>query len=237
MFFMGRSTFKLLSELHLWAPTRWGRNVWWSLSLISILCLIIASLAEYRHRNGPFLHIEAGNAVCPDFCKNDIIRWNYFDREVEQVSKGDHVVLNDNWEGFYTTRILSDPVIEACAEDDRTEFQLPDGNNFCNVKALQSGQEDFGWTYSGISNGDRKYFYQYDYLVSGRLRILLTEPVRFHPAKISMTNKYVIRGVRPVKIADIHEHFVYSEAVTDLVGRGLFYLLKWTGINLFGEPK
>ena len=192
--------------------------------MLSIVCLIIALLAEYRHRHGPFLHIESGNAVCPDFCKNDIIQWDYFDREVEQVSKGDYVVLNDNWEDFYTTRILSDPVVKACAEDDRTEFQLPDGNNFCNVKALQSGQEDFGWTYSGISNGDRKYFYQYDYLVSGRLRILLTEPVRFHPAKISMTNKYVIRGVRPVKIADIHEHFVYSEAAS-AVSSGLASVL------------
>jgi hypothetical protein len=224
MFLMGRLTLKSLSILR------------WPLGIVLLLVLVVGSLAEYRHRQGPFLHIEAGDVACPDFCKNDIKQWDFFDRDAEQVSKGDYVVLNDNWEGFYTTRILSDPVTKACAEDDRTEFQLPDGNIFCNIKALQLGQEDFGWTYSGISNGDRKYFYQYDYLVSGHLNILLTTPVRFHPRKMSMTNKYVIRGVRPVKIANTHKYHIYSEAVTDLVGRGLFYLLKWTGINLFGEP-
>jgi hypothetical protein len=180
----------------------------------------------------PQAHIEAGDTACPVICKNDVVVWDFYDRDIEQVQKGDFVVLNDNWQGFYTARILSDPVAKACAEDNRTEFQLPDSNVFCNIKALLPEQEDFGWTYSGISNGDRKYFYQYDYLVSGHLNILLTEPVRFYSPKISMTNKYVIRGVRPRKIGNIQVKSILPDAMDEILGQALFAIYRWTGINL-----
>jgi hypothetical protein len=208
-------------------------------SIKPLAFLMIPGIAAYLiTQNHEFevitMHVEPTNTLCPLICKNDIVKWEFYERDKETLSIEDVVVLNGFSEGQYTTRILSDFVTQACAEDDRTSLMLPVGNEFCNLIIEYPGQTASGSTYSGISLGGRKYYYHYDYLVAGRLKNPFGEPVKYLvDRKISMINQYVITGVRPKKIGTASDYFFYSDEVTNIIARSLLHFYKWTGIVLF----
>ena len=197
---------------------------------------IFITLNQDRHVL--FMHVETKNVVCPTFCKHDIIEWDHNVSKTAKISKGDYVVVEDGYKPYVTTRVLVDPVVQACAEDDRTELRLPRNNMFCHRFLVRQGKDMTGHIESTVSRAGRVYFYDYEYLVAGRVGHTAFFPWNHaHPRKISMVSKYDVMGVQPKKIGNIREYFVLTDDLSDLFGRGLLAIYKWTGINLFGLSK
>ena len=208
------------------------------LLFFALPCAIAIFITLNQDRHVLFMHVETKNVVCPAFCKHDIIEWDHNVSKTEKISKGDYVVIEDGYKPYVTTRVLVDPVVQACAEDDRTELRLPINNMFCHRYLTPQGRGLSGGIASTVSRTGRIYIYYYEYLVAGRVGHTVFFPWNHAlPRKISMVSKYDVIGVRPRKVGNIREYFIFTNDLSDLFGRGLLIIYKWTGINLFGLSK
>ena len=161
------------------------------------------------------IHVEQENTVCPAFCKYDIVEWDFLDFDVEKVSIGDYVVLGGFRGPFYTTKILEGPAKDVCASGRIKAWRLPGDNRFCTKWKNDSGE----------------YVHLYDFLIPG-----LPKPgyENIRGRDIAMIFRHEAKGVRPRKVGNLREYYLYSDEVTDLVGKALLTVYKWTGLNLFG---
>ncbi len=158
--------------------------------------------------NFPYIHVVQNNALCPTFCRYDIVEYDFYIPADDDLSVGDHVIVDDIINRQYLTTILAGPPKDACKGDERTVVGLPLNNPYC---------ESFS---------DPRYWY----LVPGG-------PTPQFPnvgdRGISMVSEDDVDGIRPRKIGNTHQYFLVSEGTTDYVGNALLILFKWTGLNPF----
>jgi len=79
-------------------------------SMLLLPCFAIIFFAPLENNRLLNFHIEQENIVCPEFCENDIVEWQFHDSKVHKLLPGDYVVLKIHSTSYYTTRILEGPV-------------------------------------------------------------------------------------------------------------------------------
>jgi len=201
-------------------------------SLVLVFCLAVIHFSPLHNNRFLLFHIEQANTACPAFCKFDIVEWERNDPKNVNYSKGDYVVLGNNYSTpYYTTKILAGPVTEFCARDNGVSLGLPYDNEFCTLLDTGAWDDeplmDNSWkTYWG-----KNHYYLYDFLIPRRANLEFTN---IAARNFSMMSRFEPVGVRPKKIGNLREYYIYSDEVTDLVGTALLAVYQWTGLNLFG---
>ncbi len=163
-----------------------------------------------HHAGTISIFVEQKNNACPTFCKFDIVEFDIISPDVDTISVGDYVILDGYERPIYTSRIMAGPPAKACTNDSRTTLDLPHDNYFCDL----------------TSNS-----YNYDFLVRGHSR---WKYENIAGRNISMISEFLVHGVRPRKIGNLREYFILTDGITDVVGKALLAVYKWTGFNLFG---
>lgn len=111
---------------------------------------------------------------------------------------------------LYLSKILVDSPNLTCAKNPRTSLNLPFKNHFC--------QNDLGPRRNDIIilGGPEP-----DYIIADG-------------KEVTVTSNHFVEGVNSRKIGNTHEYSVLSDDITDIVGRFLLIIYKWTGFNFFG---
>jgi hypothetical protein len=183
-------------------------------------CAVGIYFVPFHHPGVQTVFVESKNTVCPAFCKDDIIEfdyrsfedlWNYQKETVVPV--GDYVAINVFDRNPYTTIVLADPD-DVCSGLARRILPLKDRWYYC--------ADEYDNTPP------------YPYLVLGGAK---PEYRGYNGQDISMVGPSEMSGINPRKIGNIREYFIYSDHVTVVVGHVLLVVYEMTGLNLFGISK
>jgi hypothetical protein len=158
------------------------------------------------------VYVEQSNELCPQFCKYDIIQFDYAYLDEPDILIGDYVIVHVR-QGRHIARTLTNSPEVACAKGGVASQYLRDGNKYCTFLSLNQ--------------------YRYNYLMLGH-GYPADEVNVIGDREIFMVNRLGIKGIRPFKVGNTHEYFFISNGITDIVGQTLLTIYTWTGVNLFG---
>jgi hypothetical protein len=181
--------------------------------LLGLVCVFCPQFLPFHHQGLQFIFVEQSNQACPAFCKYDVIEYEYFLRQKHITKVGDYVVVTTYRAPTFVTKVLAEQ--KECTPDGRVPPYLMRGNAwFCRKSP---------W-------GDILYQYL---IVSGPVPLYQIDENK----SLSRISDLVGNGIKPRKIGNTHEYFLFTDGITDAVGNALLVLYKWTGINLFGLSK
>jgi hypothetical protein len=163
------------------------------------------------------VYVEKENTVCPVFCKNDIVEFDFNFWVVQKkpgpdtkIWKG-QIVIADVFRGYpYATKILAAPD-DICSGSAGNILPLHAKEFFC----IEG--------YKGI--------HPFPYLLQEGPN---PEYKRYEDKYLSMIAGPLISGINPRKIGNIREYYFLSNGISDGIGEALLVVYKMTGLNLFG---
>ncbi|MBT3787456.1 MAG: hypothetical protein HN725_21915 [Alphaproteobacteria bacterium] len=187
-------------------------------NLFLVLICIAGTYYLPEHYAGNLtVYVENENTVCPVFCKDDIIEYDW--RTLEdlrkhrirsEVSAGELLIANISHISTYATIVLATPE-DICTGKTVKLLSLPDDKYYCD-------------------RGNFKGTLPYPYLVLGGPN---PEYTGYGGEKISMVAGLIASGINARKIGNIREYYFWSDGVTEALGQVLLLVYKMTGLNLF----
>jgi len=186
-------------------------------SFIILACAAAISFSPYYRPAELHIHVVSEDFACPEFCKNDIVEYDYYDRE-HKISVGDFIVVRTFITHPYIAKVLTDSQEQTCTQSIRAPVYIPSDQ----ILFLPS-DDMFCTKISGhFSN---------QYIVHGGTSPNIETPRGERFSSISNINVY---GFRPRKIGYTREVFILSDAITDVVVSSLLVIYKWTGVDFLG---
>ena len=169
-------------------------------------------------RNVLYMHVVKDNAICGKFCKNDILLFDYRDKEAAALSPGDYVMvepvlkpsLTSVSEAMFPARVMMVRTNESCL----TSIPL-DIHTKLDFYHCVDGKRNYRYDFMLLGGPDSQYKTRNNHNVT--------------PQKSSE-----VVGVNLKKIGNTHEYMILSDPITDVFGNTLLAIYKWTNINLFG---
>jgi hypothetical protein len=183
--------------------------------IVPLVFSVMAYFAPFHDEQVSRLYVVQQDDHCPVFCKNDVIEYQNFHRGTHKVSAGDYMIVRHlqtsrySPSAHYLAKMLVVSPKAACGADGRTEWLLPEGNEFCHEL----------W--------ENKYYF--DYLVQGGPKPDFRGP---EGEPVTMVEFYMPQAYRVRKIGTTHRHTILTDQIMDVVGNSLLIIYKWTGINL-----
>jgi len=168
------------------------------------------------------IQIVEHDFACPTWCMHDIVEYRMYDDRVHKLSAGDHVVLGNYFDYMYVAELLiAGSPEEACSEDGLATRLFPAGNRFCQ-KILVNG-----YLYKVVALGGHAP----EYTTIGDPPSELTT---VGGRKVTIYTNSQVFGVELKKVGNTRQYFVFTDSITDIVGRALMSIYEVTDVNLFG---
>jgi hypothetical protein len=160
------------------------------------------------------LFVEQQDYTCPAFCRNDIVEFEHRDMSLDKMSVGDFIVVDYDGAPPWVSRILveSKHTRISCPDDDYNWIEPTKPEELCT-----RGNACDAYDFLILGGPDPDFN-----LSDGQAWTLITD--------IS------VQDVRPRKIGDLHDYYLLTDGITEIVGNSLLNFYRLTGINLFGQP-
>ncbi len=186
-------------------------------SFLILACAAAIFFSPYYRPAELSIYVVNEDFACPEFCKHDIVEYDFNDHE-HKISVGEYIVVRTFITHPYIAKILIDAQEKMCTQSIRDPLYIPSDQ----ILFLPS-DDMFCTKISGhFSN---------QYIVHGGTSPNIETPRGERFSSISNINVY---GFRPRKIGNTREIFILSDAITDVVARSLLVIYKWTGADFLG---
>jgi hypothetical protein len=171
------------------------------------------------------IQIVEHDFACPTWCMYDIVEYQMYDDRVHKLSAGDHVVLGNYFDYLYVAELLipGSPE-EACSEEGIATRLFPAGNIFCQ-KILGND-----YLYKVVALGAHAP----EHTTIGDPPPELTT---VDGRKVTIYTDSQVFGVELKKVGNTRQYFVFTDSITDFIGRVLLSIYEMTDVNLFGLSK